>query len=144
MTAMAVRPHRSGRLTRRLRSFSLAERLLPSSLLNFFAGLCAGAGINLLTAPATGPTDVSAHRIVVDAAAWVVAAALCASAAHVAEGADRKAAAILRTVSTLGEEEQHAVLRDQAAKVAGKFWGLIALTVVALVLAVALIPRLHL
>ena len=120
-----------------------AERLLPSSLLNFIAGIFAGAGINLLTAVATGPTDVSTHRIEVDAAAWVIAASFAAWAAHVSEGADRRAAALERRVgSALHGDLQQAVMRNEAVKVAGRFWLLVILSVLCVVLAVALIPQL--
>jgi hypothetical protein len=141
MIYMAIHRQR-GRIARRLQAFTPTERLLPSSLLNFLAGLLAGAGINLLTAVATGPTDVSSHDVGMDAVFWVVAAAFSASAAHVVEGAVRKAAAIERTVSSaLGEEEQLAILRNEAGKVALTFWSLVLLTAFFVAVAVAFIPQ---
>ena len=50
-----------------------------SSSLDFLAGICAGAGINVITLVAAGPAGpVPPARIALDAALWVLAAASCA------------------------------------------------------------------
>lgn len=116
----------------------LAEHLLPPALLNFVAGLLAGAGINLLTSVATGPSSVSTRGIIVDSVVWVVAAIFAASAAHVAEDAGRKADLVI--TERLRPEEKQAIFRNEAAQVSVRFWILVGFGVAFVVLATALIP----
>src|ERR1700730_11925098 len=58
---------------------------LPPSILNFLAGLFAGAGINMLTSVATAPAETSTTAIVIDSAVWVLAAASTTWVAHLVE-----------------------------------------------------------
>jgi hypothetical protein len=118
----------------------LAERVLPSSLLNFLAGLLAGAGINLLTAIETGPTTVASYKIVVDSTAWVAASVFAAWAAHISDRAERRADLAMDEDFTAKEKD--AILQSEATKVARGFWGLIGTTLVFVLLAVLLIPSL--
>lgn len=110
-----------------IRFSKLRSHILPPSLLNFIAGLLAGAGINLLTSVATGPTAASDQKIVIDSIIWVLSAIFAAYAAHVAEGAERRAE--LRITDRLSAAEKHAIMRDEAAKVSGKFWPLVVIAV---------------
>ncbi|MDN3351648.1 hypothetical protein [Actinomadura sp. DC4] len=118
----------------------LTERVLPSSLLNFLAGLLAGAGINLLTAVETGPTEVPSGKIVVDSTAWVAASVFAAWAAHIANGAERRAD--LAMDEHLTAEEKNGIFRTESARISGKFWSLVSLTAASVLLAILLIPRL--
>jgi hypothetical protein len=63
---------------------------MPTSLLNFLAGLFAGAGINLLTSLATAPPDAPTTAIEIDAAVWIGAAAATTAWAYVSETIDRR------------------------------------------------------
>ena len=117
----------------------LTEHLLPPSLLNFSAGILAGAGINLLTSIATGPVTVSTSGVIADSAVWVVSAIFVAAAASIAENAERRAD--LEITERLSRAEKEAVHRNEAAQVAMKFWILIALGIVFVVLAASLIPQ---
>ena len=108
------------------------------SLLNFVSGLLAGAGINLLTSVATGPVSVSNRKIVLDSIVWVIAAIFAAGAAHIAEGAERRADLVI--TERLRPEEKQAIMRNEASQVAGKFWILATLGISAAVLAAGLVP----
>jgi hypothetical protein len=117
----------------------LAQHLLPPSLLNFSAGILAGAGINMLTSVATGPTTVSTSAIIGDSVVWVIAAIFVAAAASIAESAERKADLVI--TERLSPAEKEAVHRNEAVQVAMKFWILVALGVTFVVLAASLIPK---
>src|SRR5215831_6391146 len=135
---MAFRLDLRGRAAKVFSAVGLAEHLLPPSLLNFSAGILAGAGINLLTSVATGPTTVSTNRIIVDSIVWVGAASFAAAAASIAESAERKADLVI--TERLRSDEKEAIHRNEAAQVATKFWILITFGIAAIVLATMLIP----
>jgi len=139
---MAETAQPRGRLSKWFRESALAGRLLPPALLNFVSGLLAGAGINLLTGVATGPATVSTRAIIIDSVVWVVAAVFAAGAAHVAEGAERKAD--LAITERFTAKEKQAIMSSAAAEVAVSFWIQAAFGAVFVVLAVGLIPSIGL
>jgi hypothetical protein len=63
---------------------------LPPAALHFLAGLCAAAGINMLTSVATEPGP-GAARIIVDSALWIVGAALLTTMATIKANAEAAA-----------------------------------------------------
>lgn len=66
--------------------------LPPPPALNFFAGLFAGAGINMVTSIATGLSEsTSKTAIVVDSLLWLLSAATLTWAAQVIEHEERDA-----------------------------------------------------
>lgn len=136
---MAERVRGRARIRDLGQKIGISEHLLPPSLLNFVAGLLAGAGINLLTSVATGPVGVPSREVVLDSLVWVVAAVFSAGAAHVAEGSERRADLVI--TDRLRPEEKDAIARNEAAQVAGRFWILVALAALFVVLASSLIPR---
>jgi hypothetical protein len=121
----------------------LEDRILPPSLLNFFAGVLAGAGINLLTAAETGPTGVASYKIVADSAAWMAASMFAAWTAHISDRAERKADLAMMNENFTAEEKE-AISESEAAKVSRRFWRLIAVTAGWVLVAILLIPSLAL
>jgi hypothetical protein len=122
----------------KFRNSRFTQRLLPASLLNFLAGLLAGAGINLLTAIETGPTSVPGHVIVVDSLAWIGAAMFAASAAHVAETAEQRAT--LSMSKSFTPELNREIRCEAAAEVSLRFWLYIMITFAFVALAAIRIP----
>ena len=137
-TSAIAEPGALDQFKKTLRNSRLFGRLLPSSLLNFIAGLLAGAGINMLTSVETGPTSVPTHNVVVDSVAWVVAAGFVAAAAHSAETAERRAD--LASRETYSPELNRAIRREKSAEVAGRFWVLLLIGVAFIGYAVSRIP----
>lgn len=115
-----------------------AQRLLPASLLNFLAGLLAGAGLNLLTALETGPTKAPEHAIVIDSLAWIGAAVFAASAAHVAGTAEQHAS--LSMNRNFPPELNRKMRGDAAAEVSLQFWLFMAFALACVVLAAIRTP----
>jgi hypothetical protein len=111
-----------------------------SSSLNFLAGIFAGAGINLVTSVATGPeADVSAWKIAIDSALWVLAAAFLTWAAQVVQRGERDAD--LELSGPLSDIEKHDI-RDAFERRSWRRARLpIILTVMSMVGSVALLPR---
>ena len=110
----------------------------PGTLL-FLGGLCAGAGINMLTSAATDPQLASA-QLIVDSALWVVAAVLLTATAN-ARGTAEAAAALATGPTWTAEEiaEKRAdVLREHRPRIVLLQAG----TAVMVVLAVVLVPNL--
>jgi hypothetical protein len=114
----------------------------PPSLLNFIAGLSAGAGINLLTSLQGSPAcEIHTNRrIAAVALLWIVAAVFIAWAAHLAEHVEREAA--LTIERTFTREEKQLVRKDEASKVIWQFWILMGLAAVSVLVAVHFIPNL--
>lgn len=119
-TTVAAKPGAFEQFKKALRNAPMFGRLLPASLLNFVAGLLAGAGINMLTSVETGPTSVPTHNIVVDSVVWVAAAGFSAAAAHSSETAERRAD--LASRETYSIELNRAIRREKAAEVGVRFW----------------------
>jgi hypothetical protein len=117
------------------------RRLLPLPVLNFVAGLFAGAGINLLTTVATAPPGTAASGIVVDSALWVVTAGTATWLGHVEAGVD--AAVADRTSPRLSLQERNSVRDHVRAEPAirRRLWLATAATGVSLVLSLLLLPR---
>lgn len=136
--AAAAEPGRLAQFEKALRNSPLLGRLLPSSLLNFIAGLLAGAGINMLTSVEAGPTSVPTHKIVIDSLGWVAAAGFSAAAAHRAETAERRAD--LAYSESYGPDLNRAIRREKAAEVAGLFWLFLLLGLACIGFAVSRIP----
>ena len=111
--------------------------LIPSSLLNFLAGLAAGAGINLLTS-IEGGSNFPKDKIVLDSVVWIVDAMMLAYAAHLAETVEREAA--LAFDNTLSTAEKRDILRDEVDKRRVRSYGSIVLGVVGGVIAMMLVP----
>lgn len=122
----------------RFRSSAFTQRLLPASLLNFIAGLLAGAGINLLTSLESGPTSVSARGIVVDSLIWIVAAIFVAAAARVAEAAEQRAD--LSMSKNFTPELNREIRREIAAEISLRFWLLTLISVAFVAVAFIRIP----
>jgi len=108
--------------------------MLAASFLNFLAALYASAGINLLTSGGVNLTS----PVVLDAGLWVVASVFQAWAAHLSERADREASLIIDRHLTL--EERRLVIKEESAKVAPLYWRLTAVTAIAVIAAVMLVP----
>lgn len=121
-----------------VRSIGRAGPLLPASMLNFVAGLLAGAGINLLTAVEMGPTRTPTRDVVLDSVAWIGAAVFAAWAAHVAEGATRNAD--LATDKDSDAKMRRAIQRDEALKAAPRFWPVAVAALACIGFAVSQIP----
>jgi hypothetical protein len=111
--------------------------LIPPSLLNFLAGLAAGAGINLLTS-VEGGSNFPKGKIVVDSTLWILDAMVLAYAAHVAETVEREAA--LAFDNTLSAEEKRDIMRDEVDKRRVRYHGSIILGVVGMVISMMLVP----
>jgi hypothetical protein len=124
--------------TTSFRNSNLGQRLLPASLLNFLAGLLAGAGINLLTGLETGPSRVPDRAIVIDSIAWIGAAVFAASAARFSEIAEQRAG--LEMGQNFPAELNRQIRCDAAAKVSLQFWLFILLALAFVALAAARTP----
>ncbi|MEY9931320.1 hypothetical protein ABH926_005969 [Catenulispora sp. GP43] len=111
--------------------------LIPPSLLNFLAGLAAGAGINLLTS-IEGGSHFPRGQVVVDSGLWILDAMLLAYAAHLAETVEREAA--LAFDNTLSAEEKRDIMRDEVDKRRLRYHGSIVLGVVGMVVSMVLVP----
>lgn len=111
-----------------------------SSSLNFLAGICAGAGINLITSVATGPeSDVATVKLALDSVLWVLTAAFLTWAAQVVHRGEQEAERLItRDFSEEEQREVRGLLQRTSARNAR--WPL-ALTVVSLLGALALLPR---
>jgi hypothetical protein len=113
--------------------------ILPSSAMNFLAGILAGAAINLLTSVATGPTDTSTLAIVIDAVAWLLAAIAAAWYAHLSETYSREVDR--RLTPELSLVEANGVRRTVRTEKARRLWLAATSTVLASILAVLLLPH---
>jgi hypothetical protein len=113
--------------------------MIPSSLLNFIAGLAAGAGINLLTS-VSGSSDRSRPLTAGDSAIWVIAAAFLAYAGYLSNEAERAAAMVID--NTLTKSERKAVVRNEQLQVRWRYRAAICLSALGLIAAVVLIPGL--
>lgn len=112
-----------------------------SSSLNFLAGICAGAGINLITSVATGPeTDVSVAKIALDSALWVLSAAFLTWAAQIVQRGERDA-----EFAMIGDEFTTVEKQDIREKRTRESWQAarlpIVLTVISLIGSIVLLPR---
>ena len=116
---------------------------LPSpSMLNFLAGLFAGAGINMLTSVATGPPgNISTAKIALDSVLWVVAAGFLTWAARILETADQGAE---RRISGLKitEEEKQDIIEEYRKTARRRVELAIVLTLLSVLAAVLLMPGL--
>jgi hypothetical protein len=92
--------------------------MIPAALLNFVAGLAAGAGINLLTSIEGGST-AQHHEIVIDSIMWLASAMCLAYAAHLTEGVEGEAALVID--STLTQDEKRVVLKDEAFRIRWRY-----------------------
>jgi hypothetical protein len=111
-----------------------------SSSLNFLAGICAGAGINLITSVSVGPeVHVSIGKIAVDSALWVITAAFITWAAQIVQRGERDA-----DIEMIGDELTAVEKRDIRAEIERKSWRSarlpVALTVISLIGSVMLLP----
>jgi hypothetical protein len=113
--------------------------VIPAALLNFLAGLAAGAGINLLTSIEGGSTAPK-HEIVTDSLIWVIAATCLAYAAHLTEGVENRAAQASGT--TLNDDDKRALLKDEAYRVRWRYRFTITMSGATSVAASILIPNL--
>ncbi|GAA4606670.1 hypothetical protein BJY16_005945 [Actinoplanes octamycinicus] len=113
-------------------------RMTPSpSMLNFLAGLLAGTGINLLTSSAVDDKGLG-DLVVVDSVAWVAAAAALTGMATLLQNAERDAVPIREP----DEDERRELQQIMVERVARRVVALAAAAVVALGVAVALLPHL--
>ena len=112
---------------------------VPSpTTLTFFAGLFAGAGINILTSAATEQFPSPMRQVAVsDAVLWVVAAGFLVAAAQRLEAAEREAARYADP--HLGPAERHEVRKSMIDRVAGSTAVLFGLAVLSLIAAVLLL-----
>jgi hypothetical protein len=118
------------------------SRSLPSpSPLNFFAGLFAGAGINMLTSVSSGePGQPSNLKLGVDSFLWVLAAGFLTWAAHILEDAEREAT--LYIDRNMSENEKRDIRQAQLRRATPKAVKAIVLTGLSVVAAVILLPGL--
>jgi len=116
------------------------SRGLPSPApLNFFAGLFAGAGINMLTSVSSGdPGPTSNVKLGVDSFLWVLAAGFLTWAANILQNAEREAE--LYVDRGMSPAERREIRQANLARAAPKAVWAIALTVFSVMLAVFLLP----
>ena len=112
-----------------------------SSSLNFLAGICAGAGINMITSVATGPESlVTPARIALDAGLWVLAAAFLTWAGQVVQQGERDAD--LEIAPDFTERERREVRQAHQSGALRRARLPLGLTLAAVLGAVAMLPRL--
>jgi hypothetical protein len=118
------------------------SRGLPSpSPLNFFAGLFAGAGINMLTSVSSGdPGQPSSLKLGIDSFLWVLAAGFLTWAAHILEEAEREAA--LYIDRGMSDHERREIRQANLKQAAPKAVWAIALTGLSVLAAIFLLPGL--
>jgi|SRR3954464_3436671 hypothetical protein len=115
------------------------SRGLPSpSPLNFFAGLFAGAGINMLTS--VSPGENLSWLLGADSFLWVLAAGFLTWAAHILEDAEREAALYIDRGMT--DTERREIRQANLQRAAPKAVRAIVLTGLSVLAAIFLLPGL--
>lgn len=114
---------------------------MPSpSLLNFVAGLLAGAGINLVTSAATEDDPSAARRLCLLAVPWIAASVFLAWAAYMAERADRTSDLLI--TANHSPDERQEIVKATFRTYARWFQLAVSLVVAAIVVAVVLLATL--
>ena len=108
-------------------------------MLNFLAGLFAGAGINMLTSAATGPVGTSTVAVAVDAGIWVLAAGASTWLAHVVEVVNREVERRLQ--DDFSPAEEAGVRRSVRGGMAVRLRAATVATVLAATLGVLFLPH---
>jgi hypothetical protein len=112
--------------------------VFSSSLLNFLAGLFAGAGLNLITQAQTGPLTQPKWAVFTDSVPWIVASIFTAWAGHLVAEAERESDLKIR--EGLTDVERRAIVLAEQRKVRLKYRRLMAAAFVGFTMALVLTP----
>jgi hypothetical protein len=112
--------------------------VFSSSLLNFLAGLFAGAGLNLITQAQTGPLTQPQWAVFTDSVPWIAASIFTAWAGHLVAVAERESDLQIR--EGLTDIERRAIVLAEQRKVRVKYRRLMVGAFAGFALALVLTP----
>lgn len=112
--------------------------MFSSSLLNFLAGLFAGAGLNLITQAQTGPLTQPKWSVFTDSIPWILASVFTAWAGHIVAETERESD--LKVREGLTDVERRAIVLSEQRKVRVKYRRLMVASFVGFALALILTP----
>jgi hypothetical protein len=116
----------------------VVRQLRSPTALTFLAGILAGTGINLITAVAIGDSSADALTVVVDAIAWVAAAAFLSSVAQRIDAVQRQSV-LYATDPHLSHAEKQSEHESQLDRIAVGTTILLGLAVTCVVVASVLL-----